>query len=146
MEYVTIVYRLTLAFWLGGVALFTFVLTPILFKTQPRDVAGKIVGVLFPGYFRWGLLCGGVALACQLIIQQSWPSPIQVILLVMLAATAVQTFFIQPKAAGLKKEIGSFEQPPKDHPLRREFSRLHGFSAVLNLLVFVGGVVLVVLE
>jgi len=146
MEYLAIIYRLALAFWIGGVALFSFVLTPILFKTQPRDLAGKIVGVLFPGYFRWGLLCGGAALACLLALQRDWPNPSQVLLVVMLAATGVQAVFIQPKAAELKRQIGSFEQTPKDHPLRREFSRLHGFSALLNLLVFVGGVVLVVLQ
>ena len=58
MQIITIIYRLAVAFWVGGVAIFTFVLTPILFKTQARDLAGTIVGVLFPGYFRWGLACG----------------------------------------------------------------------------------------
>jgi len=67
MSFVTVLYHLALAFWVGGVALFTFVLTPILFKTQPRDLAGKIVGVLFPGYFRWGFACGAVALVCLLL-------------------------------------------------------------------------------
>ena len=47
--------------------------------------------------------------------------------------------------AELKRQIGSFETTTKDHPLRREFSRLHGVSAVCNLVVFGGGVALVVL-
>jgi hypothetical protein len=34
---------------------------------------------------------------------------------------------------------------PKDHPLRKEFAKLHGVSAVCNLAVIGGGVVLVVL-
>ena len=67
------------------------------------------------------------------------------LLVVMLAATAFQAFFIEPKAAALKREIPSFESTPKDHPLRREFSKLHGISAVCNLVVFGGGVVLVML-
>jgi len=138
-------YHLALACWLGGVALFTLVLTPILFKTQPRDVAGKIVGVLFPGYFRWGLGCGGIALVCALVRDGGWSVPAPAILLGMLACTAVQAFVIEPKGAALKKQIGSFEKTTKDHPLRKAFSRLHGISAVLNLLVLVGGVMLVVL-
>lgn len=146
MNVVAILFHLALACWVGGVALFTFVLTPTLFKTQPRDVAGRIVGVLFPGYFRWGLICGGVALPCALALEESWPSPTQILLLVMLAATALQAALIQPKAAELKKQIGSFEQTPEGHPLRREFSKLHGISAGLNLLVLVGGVVLVVIS
>ncbi len=145
MPTVAIIYRLALAFWVGGVAIFTFVLTPILFKTQPIDLAGKIVGVLFPAYFRWGLVCGAVALACLLIQRGKHFVPALVLLVLMLAATALQTLVIEPKAAALKKEIGSFEATPKDHPLRRQFGRLHAVSAVCNLGVFAGGVVLVVL-
>jgi hypothetical protein len=145
MSFVTVLYRLALAFWVGGVALFTFVLTPILFKTQPRDLAGKIVGVLFPGYFRWGLACGAVALLCLLLQRGRNFVPALVLLVLMLAATSFQALVIEPKAAALKKQIGSFETTPKTDPLRREFSRLHGISAVCNLAVFVGGVVLVVL-
>jgi hypothetical protein len=137
--------RLALAFWVGGIALFTFVLTPTLFRTQPRDLAGKIVGVLFPGYFRWGLACGAVALICLLLQRGRNFVPALVLLVLMLAATSFQALVIEPKAAALKEEIGSFETTPRDHPLRREFSRLHGISAACNLAVFAGGVVLIVL-
>lgn len=145
MSFLTILYRLALAFWVGGVALFTFVLTPILFRTQPRDLAGKIVGVLFPGYFRWGLACGAVALLCLLLQRGRHFLPALALLVLMLAATSFQAMVIEPKAAALKQQIGSFETTPKEDPLRREFARLHGISAACNLAVFVGGVVLVVL-
>ena len=145
MTVIAVLYRLALTFWVGGVALFTFVLTPILFKTQPRDLAGKIVGVLFPGYFIWGLVCGAVALFCLLLQRGRFFIPALVLLLLMLSATAFQSFYIEPKAAALKQQIGSFETTPKDHPLRQEFSKLHGISAACNLAVFVGGVALVVL-
>jgi len=145
MEVFTLLYRLAIALWLGGVALFTFVLTPILFRTQPRDLAGQIVGVLFPGYFRWGIGCGVVALPCLLILRGETSLPSLVILLLMLTATLFQALGIEPKAKSLKQQIGSFETTPKEHPLRREFSKLHGVSAVCNLAVFIGGVVLIVL-
>lgn len=145
MSVITTLFRLALAFWVGGVALFTFVLTPILFKTQPRDLAGKIVGVLFPGYFRWGLACGAVSLLCLLLQRGKHFVPMLILLVLMLSATAFQTFYVEPKAAALKEQIGSFETTPKDHPLRRTFSRLHAVSAVCNLAVFAGGVALVVL-
>ena len=145
MSFVTVLYRLALAFWVGGVALFTFVLAPILFKTQPRDLAGKIVGVLFPGYFRWGLACGAVALVCLLLQRGRHFVPALVLLVLMLAATSFQALVIEPKAAALKGQISSFETTPKEDPRRREFARLHAVSAVCNLAIFVGGVVLVVL-
>lgn len=146
MTTVHALYRLAVACWLGGVTLFTFVLTPILFKTQARDLAGKIVGVLFPGYFRYGLVCGVVALACLLLQRGPRFVPALVLLVMMLGATAFQAFVIEPKAADIKTRIVSFETTSKDDPLRKEFSRLHGISAVCNLAVFVGGVALVVLQ
>lgn len=52
---------------------------------------------------------------------------------------------MEPKAALIKQQFPSFGTTPKDHPMRREFSKLHGISAVCNLSVIAGGVVLVVL-
>jgi uncharacterized protein DUF4149 len=145
MQAVAIIYRLAVAFWVGGVTIFTFVLTPILFKAYDRDMAGQIVGVLFPAYFRWGIGCGLVGFLTLLILRGRYFIPSLIIIIVMLALTSFGAFYIEPKAAALKKEIPSFVTTPKDHPLRKEFSRLHGISAVCNLTVIVGGVVLVIL-
>lgn len=145
MQIMSIIYRLAVAFWVGGSTIFTFVLTPILFKSFDRDTAGKIVGFLFPAYFRWGLVCGIVGLASLVIIQGRNFISSLIVIVVMLVLTSFGAFYIEPKAAALKKEIPSFETTPKDHPLRREFSKLHGISAVCNLVVVVGGVALIVL-
>ncbi len=145
MSLSTILFRLAISFWVGGVALFTFVLTPTLFKTQPRDVAARIVGVLFPGYFRWGFACGAVALVFLLLQRGPHFTVSLSILILMLIATAFQGLFIEPRASALKKEIPSFETTSKDHPARRQFSKLHAVSAVCNLGVFAGGVVLIIL-
>ena len=40
MQILSIIYRLAVTFWVGGVAIFTFVLTPIIFKVNDRDTAG----------------------------------------------------------------------------------------------------------
>ena len=145
MHILSILCRLAVAFWVGGVAIFTFVLTPIIFKTQSRDMAGQIVGTLFPAYFRWGLACGTIALVSVIVIRGKNFIPVLVLLIVMLAVTSFQSFVIEPRAAAVKKEITSFETTPRDHPLRRQFTRLHGVSAVCNLAVFGGGVALVIL-
>ena len=145
MQIMSILYRLAIAFWVGGVAIFTFVLTPIIFKAYDRDVAGQIVGALFPAYFRWGLCCGLVGFIALLVLRGRSFIPSLVIIVVMLALTSFGAFYIEPRAAALKKEIPSFVTTPKDHPLRKEFSRLHGMSAASNLAVFGGGVALVIL-
>lgn len=142
---VAAVFRLALAFWVGGAALFTFVLTPILFKTQPRDLAAQIVGVLFPGYFWWGLATGAVALVCLLIVRGRFFLPTLTLLVLMLGLTSYQAFSVEPRAAALKQEIVSFETTSKDSPLRRKFSRLHSISMACNLAVLLSGIVLIIL-
>ena len=145
MQIFQIVLRLAASFWVGGVALFTFVLTPTIFKANDRDTAGKIVGTLFPGYFKWGLACGAVALLSLFLVRGKNYISILILLVAMLSMTAFQAFYIEPRAADLKKQIPSFVTTPKDHPLRKEFSTLHAISAVCNLMVFGGGVVIIVL-
>jgi hypothetical protein len=145
MKYLDMLYRLSVALWAGGNALFTLVLTPILFRSESRDTAGRIVGSFFPGYFRWGLACGAIALTCRLMGHGFDRKAPALLLIAMLLVTSFQAFYVEPKAAELKRQIGSFETTPKDHPLRREFSKLHGVSAACNLAVLAGGVVLVVL-
>ncbi len=72
--------------------------------------------------------------------------PAALLLTLMLAATGYQSLVLEPQAAALKEEIGSFEKTSPEHPLRQEFSRLHGISAACNLAVFVGGVLLIALQ
>jgi hypothetical protein len=145
MNYADILYRLAVSLWTGGAAIFTLVLTPILFRTENRDTAARIVGNLFPAYFKWGLACGALALFFRLIARTGVPRLTVSVLVVMLLLTSFQAFYVEPRAAELKKQIGSFETTAKDHPLRREFSKLHAVSAVCNLAVLAGGIVLVVL-
>lgn len=145
MHYIETLYRLSISLWAGGNAIFTLMLTPILFKTESRDTAARIVGNLFPAYFRWGLACGMVALVCWLVSRGVTVKLPLIVLVVMLLVTSFQAFYVEPHAADLKRQIGSFETTSKDHPLRKEFSKLHGVSAVCNLTVLAGGVLLVVL-
>ena len=142
----TFLYRLAIACWVGGTSMFTFILTPTIFKSFNRDVAGGIVGVLFPGYFKWGLVCGVIALATVFMSSTVKHKTIcAVIIAVMLAITSVQAFVIEPKATALKNAIPSFETTPKDDPLRIQFGKLHGVSAAGNLVVIGGGIALILL-
>lgn len=145
MQYLSILYRVLIALWVGGAALFTFVLTPTLFKSFDRDLAGTIVGVLFPGYFKTGLIYGALALGCLLFVREKhWLASV-LIIVALLIATSLQAFVIEPKAAAIKKEIPSFVTTPADNPFRQQFKKLHAVSAVCNLAVIGGGVVLLIL-
>ena len=54
----SVVYSFLLALWAGGMFIFTFLVTPVIFQSFGRDTAGEIVGKLFPYYFPYTLtLC-----------------------------------------------------------------------------------------
>ena len=146
MNILTIIYHLAVSCWLGGASLFTFLLTPMLFRAYSRDMAGNIVGLLFPGYFRWGLACGIVALLCQLINRGRYAFALMLIIGAMLLLTTLQAYVVEPRATELKQAIGSFETTSQDHPLRVQFRKLHSLSMAANLAVIGGGIILVVLS
>nr|WP_320012482.1 DUF4149 domain-containing protein [uncultured Desulfobulbus sp.] len=139
-------YNLAISCWLGGAALFTFILTPKLFSSYSRDMAGNIVGLLFPGYFRWGLMCGAVALCCRLVNRGRFSLISVTIITLMLLLSATQAYVLEPKAAALKEHITSFETTPKNDPYLAEFRKLHGLSMAANLAVIVGGIALILLS
>lgn len=139
-------YNLALSFWVGGATLFTFILTPKLFNAYSRDMAGKIVGLLFPGYFRWGLACGAVALLCRLLGRGRFSLATTILLLAMLLLTATQAFVLEPRAAAIKEQIASFDTTPQEDPHRAQFRKLHGLSMAANLAVISGGIVLILLS
>jgi hypothetical protein len=140
-------YRLAMSLWVGGIALFTFVVTPVIFRTQGRDAAGKIVGAIFPLYFRYGLLFAGIALIARISAGEAfhgvrqWTGTILVVTALLL--TGYQAFGLAPRMERAKQSVTSYETAPPDDPARKEFSRLHGISMVANLVVLLEGAVLI---
>jgi hypothetical protein len=142
------VYRLALSLWVGGIALFTFVVTPVIFRTQGRDAAGKVVGSIFPVYFRYGLVLAALALLARIAAGEAfhgarqWVGTLLVATAILL--TGYQAFGLVPRMEQVKRSVPSFETAPPEDPARKDFSRLHGISMGVNLLVLLEGAVLVV--
>ena len=141
------IYRLALALWVGGMSVFTFVVTPVIFRTQTRDSAGKIVGALFPVYFRFCLVVTAAALVARAASGRAFTGARQLagtfLVVFCLAIVSYHTFGVAPRMAEVRETIVSMETTPEENPARREFSRLHGLSMTLNLVVIVLGVVLI---
>ena len=135
-----------LALWVGGIALFTFIITPAIFNSYSRDMAGEIVGQLFPGYFLYNLVLSLLALIFFFIpwsdiAQKRFRLSLFCIVIAVLVNIFV-CFKLHPEIKAMKKEIHSFETVSSDDPLRMKFRRLHGISAVLNLLLLADGITL----
>ncbi|HEY3489060.1 MAG TPA: DUF4149 domain-containing protein [Candidatus Deferrimicrobiaceae bacterium] len=140
-------YRIALALWLGGMTVYTFVMTPIIFKAYGRDAAGAIVGTMMPTYFRYIVVLVSLAIAARLLAGEAGPGVCRIVGTGLLASalfvSAYHTFVLLPQIESVKKEVVSFETTPKDAPARKAFSRLHGVSMALNLLLLAEGLVLV---
>ena len=147
MHFFSAIYRLALSLWVGGIVLFTFVVTPILFRTQGRDAAGKIVGTIFPMYFRYGMVLIGIALLARMFSGEAFHGTRQWIgtgmIVIALLLTGYQAYGLTPRMERVKQSVPSFETTSPGDPARKEFSRLHGISMVVNLVVLLEGAVLI---
>jgi hypothetical protein len=141
-------YNLILALWVGGIALFTFIVTPVIFTSYPRDQAGEIVGRLFPGYFLYNLVLAALALVLFFIVSNGQSKPAHWLsLLCVVTALLINLFIVfklHPDTVRIKQQVTSFERESPDSPARTAFRRLHGISAVLNLVLLAEGIVLLI--
>ncbi|MBI4848831.1 MAG: DUF4149 domain-containing protein [Nitrospirae bacterium] len=140
-------YNLALALWIGGISIFTFIITPVIFRSFDRDMAGKIVGKLFPGYFMYNMALSVLALILMMITRHLFArSGFKLSLVLIVCAIVINLFIVfklHPDVVKVKQEIHSFEAPAADDsPLRKEFRKLHAVSASLNLLLLADGVAL----
>jgi len=142
-------YALSLALWTGGAALFTFLVTPVIFRSFSRDLAGEVVGKLFPLYFPCVLALSAAALVTFLAATRDRAGAgARLSLALLVAALAVNSYVslkLYPDAVAVKRLVSSFEREAPDSPARRQFARLHGLSMALNLLVVADGALLVLL-
>jgi len=149
-NYRYILYTLTLSLWVGGIAIFTFVITPVIFRSYPRDTAGEIVGKLFPAYFSYNLIVATVALILFLVLVSDRSSRAYRLSFILLIAALLINFFIKfklhPEAVAAKQKIASFESVSPHSPERKKFARLHGVSAALNLVLLADGVMLLAIN
>ncbi len=146
-----VLYNLTLALWVGGMAIYTFLITPKIFKSYDRDKAGAVVGLLFPGYFLYKLIFSLLALAFFLPLYMeagffsgAWRAISLSLLLLAVILNAVHRFWLYPAIQRVKKEVRSFEAEPSSAP-RRKFAKLHAASMLLNMLVLATGTTLFIL-
>jgi len=143
-------YNLVLSLWVGGISVFTFLVTPAIFSSFERDMAGKIVGKLFSGYFAYNLALSILALILLLFLRPLF-SKFSYKLSMGLVISAViinlfVAFWLHPEIRKVKQDIHSFETLADDSPLREIFSRFHAVSASLNLLLLADGITLLIIS
>ncbi len=136
--------RVLMALWIGGVCAVGYLVAPVLFSTlEDRQLAGMLAGKMFSAIFWVGLIIGGtLTIACLITRGSGWLRQWRGwAMMVMLTIIISMLFIVQPMMADLKTQgaiIPSSE-------LAAAFSRLHGISSGLYLVMSLLGLALVAL-
>ncbi len=144
-----ILYNFILALWVGGISIFTFLITPVIFQSFGRGTAGEIVGKLFPYYFPYNLVLSGLALIVFLLfvgIQGKVQN--KIIMLLLITAFLINlfvTFKLYPDIKGVKQQIATFETQSDESAIRNKFRKLHRVSAILNIFLLIDGSIVLIL-
>ena len=140
---------LSLGVWVGAALFVGVLLAPGAFALLPtRELAGSVVGMALTRLHWLAYTCGAIYFAARFAMategSAAWRRGAPVMVALMLVLTLVAQFVLTPKLGALRAQMaaenGSIDATPKEHPLRQEFGRLHGFSSAIELLVLMLGV------
>jgi hypothetical protein len=138
--------------WLGMLAFFAFAVAPAAFGILERPAAARLVSTVMPRY-HWAALALGLAGALGMLARPSsagggWLDRVPLLLvLVMLAVTAVSLFVFLPEMEGLRDAaLAARAAGRADAPEVLRFGRLHVLSSAAGTAVMAAGVAVLVLE
>ncbi len=136
---------LSLGTWVGSILFLSFVVGPGAFSTLgSRDLAGAVVGMALGRLHVLGLIAGVIYLASRVALTRSLSalaSAAALLVIVMLILTLVSQYWVSPRMAQLREQMGSVDATPQDNPLRIQFNRLHRISVQLEVAVLLAGLV-----
>jgi Domain of unknown function (DUF4149) len=144
---------LALIAWIGGIIFFVAVLAPVVFSgvLPSRELAGNVVNPSLTRLHWIGMVCGLIFLSSSILLNLSkFTRPrifaaSHLLVLLMLAFTAISQFGIAPRMHVLRMEMGTIDNLPQDDARRMEFNRLHQRSTQAEGCVLFLGLAVVVL-
>ena len=137
-----------LSLWLGAAAFLALAVAPALFAVLPtRTLAGIVVGRILPPIFYAGMIAGAIILALQILERRGWTwRGREITGVIIVASCAIAQFWVAPRIAQLREEIGGpLEALAADDWRRAAFGRLHGISVAwlgLAMIAAVAGIIL----
>lgn len=143
-----------MVFWIGSVFFFSFIAAPSIFKVLPRELAGDVVADIFNKYYYISYICGAIALFTLsfalykgYLLKNGMNLLAVVLIILMLGISVISGTYLRDRVAEVKHEIREAgEVSDKTANLNKKFRTLHGISAGLNLLIFVFGIAVVVIN
>jgi len=135
-----------LAMWVGGLSLFSGVISPAAFRSFGKPEAGRIIGTFFPAVDRWASVWGFVTLGA--LFFQFFGRTLEVRslvlgvpVLVMWGLTLYCATILHPQIRELKVKMGleQFKETAHLETIRFAFGRLHKRSVQLHFVILTLG-------
>lgn len=132
-----VVYFLSLAVWVGGLAALTAVVAPTLFRQTSRGAAGALFGPTLRAFGYVEMACAALLLVSSVVLwkldpRAGWAENVRMALVAaMILLLFSYAFGVHPAIAEERARIASFETLPDGDPQRARFDRLHRWSVRL---------------
>lgn len=133
--------------WIGGIVFFSFIASPSVFKLLPRELAGQVVGDIFPKYHLLGYISCIVALGCLLGLRQLGTRQAvgraAFIIALMGMVQVTMGMVIGPQVTTARDAAKTAPAGSEQDRLEKKFRSLHAVSMIFNLLLLILGLVFV---
>ena len=142
----------SIVIWIGSIFFLSFIAAPSIFKVLNREVAGNVVADIFPKFHLLSYICGITALACTVTRIYFFESKLRfqnltlILVVFMLGLSVYSGEVVGPKAAEVKTELRETVPASQTHRnLDKEFKKLHLFSVIITLSVFIFGIAIILI-
>jgi uncharacterized protein DUF4149 len=142
---------LAVAIWLGALVFFPAVAATAFSGLPSTHMEGVVVRRSLLKLHDMGFVCGAIFLICSLIYNRVLLGRARVfafshvLIVLMLALTAVSQFRIIPQMESLRVAAGEIDQLAPAGPIRAQFDSLHVWSTRVEGAVLVLGIILLYL-
>ncbi len=137
MELLRYLHRLLLGVWIGALLCFGAVVAPTLFRVLTPGEAGAVVRRVLPVLDTYGVIAGVALLVLAWVCEGPPRGRARLragLVGAMTIAALGSVLVISPRMAALRAQAADqVSELPPEHPVRREFGRLHGASSALSL-------------
>lgn len=147
MSFLRFMLVLCLTIWIGALIFFPVVAQTSFSVLPSAHLAGLVVRNTLIDLHWMGLVAGVVFLLCSMTDKRVTAgrleifAPRHVLVILMLALTAISQFAIIPRMDVLRITVGDISLLPAGNPVRGEFDSLHAWSTRIEMTVLLLGLI-----
>jgi hypothetical protein len=147
MHWIRFVALLALSIWLGSLVFFPVVAQTAFSELPSSHMAGLVVRSSLIKLHWIGMVCGVTFLVCSIAYNRVLTgrarifAATHVLVVLMLALTAISQFAIIPRMDAIRSSAGEIALLASNNPLRQQFDSLHSWSVRIEEAVLIPGLI-----